>query len=95
MPPEVLQGESLSEKSDVWSLGIVAHEFCSLEKTWQGASKSEIKKKILEEEYEPISSDYSPELRDLIYYMTQKDPERRPSVAELLDKPVLQSAYVK
>ena len=34
MPPEVISGESLSEKSDVWSLGCVAHEFCSLEKTW-------------------------------------------------------------
>lgn len=39
---------------------------------------------ILEGKYEEISDEYSKELRELIKKMLDKDPEKRPSVQDIL-----------
>jgi NIMA (never in mitosis gene a)-related kinase len=88
MAPEALTG-TVNEKSDVWSLGCIFHEFCTLKQTFAASTSAQTKERIQNEPFDPISPDYSPELRELIWLMLKKDPTVRPTVAELLEKPVV------
>lgn len=46
-------------------------------------------KMISDEDYAPLSSDYSPQLRRIVDLCLKKNPEERPSINELLQEPIL------
>ena len=86
LSPEICENKSYDNKSDVWSLGCVLYEMCSLQHPFEGASLKLLIVKILRGNYTPVSSRYSRAVRDVIAQMLQRDPARRPSVNEILSK---------
>ena len=86
LSPEICENKAYDNKSDIWSLGCVLYELCTLQHPFEGASLKLLIVKILRGNYAPVSSRYSRAIRDVIAQMLQRDPARRPSVNEILSR---------
>eukprot|EP00742_Colponemidia_sp_Colp-10_P007604 GILJ01008196.1.p1 GENE.GILJ01008196.1~~GILJ01008196.1.p1 ORF type:complete len:643 (-),score=109.38 GILJ01008196.1:299-2227(-) len=84
LSPEIIEEKPYSFKSDTWSLGIVLYEMATLKHPFDATSLHFLALKIVRGVYPPIPAHYSPQLRNLIDLMLSKDPDRRPSVNEIL-----------
>lgn len=82
--PEVWQLGTCSHKSDIWSVGCVVYELLAGSPPFEAP---ELAYKVLTAAPPPLPERYSAGLRELVFDMLQKDPEVRPSAAELLAKP--------
>ena len=89
MSPEACQSAPYTSKSDVWSLGIILYELCTLKHAFTADNLLGLVFKIVQEEYEPIGNNYSTDLKDLIEKLLEKDPTKRPSVREILKMPLI------
>ena len=67
--PEIVNGQAYDFKSDIWSLGCVTYELCSLKPAFQAGSIDEILSKIKSGSYPPIPTAFSTTLSDLIKVM--------------------------
>ncbi|KAH0572256.1 Kinase, NEK [Spironucleus salmonicida] len=95
LSPELCNNQGYNNKSDIWALGCMIYEICTLNHTFEAANMKMLIVKILEGKYKPISSVYSSELRDLLTMMLQKDPKKRPSVNSILKMPSIQTKLHK
>ncbi|KAH0572066.1 Kinase, NEK [Spironucleus salmonicida] len=95
LSPELCNNQGYNNKSDVWALGCILYELCTLNHTFEAANMKMLIVKILEGKYTPISSKYSQNMRDLCTAMLQKDPKKRPSVNTILKLPCLQERIQK
>ena len=87
LAPEACLSEPYTSKSDIWALGVIVYELCTLKQPFQADNLLGLVFKIVQEQPEPIpESDYSPELRNLVNEMLTKDPKGRPSAADILNK---------
>ncbi|XP_037639507.1 serine/threonine-protein kinase Nek11 isoform X5 [Sebastes umbrosus] len=84
MSPEVLNHQGYDSKSDIWALGCLLHEMCSLTHAFQGPNFLSVVMKIVEGETPTLPSSYSEDLNSVMQRMLQKQPASRPSGAELL-----------
>ena len=82
--PEIWKEKSYDYKSDIWSLGCIIYEICSLRPPFRGTSLNGLKNNVLNGHYLPIPANYSYELSELISKMLVIDPYKRASAAELL-----------
>ncbi|XP_035788563.1 serine/threonine-protein kinase Nek8-like [Anopheles albimanus] len=82
--PEMCEGKTYDEKSDIWALGCILGEMCCLKKAFTAANLSELVSKIMSAEYVPLSDSYSPSLRQTLALLFKIDPIARPSATELL-----------
>lgn len=73
MSPEQINERDYDEKSDVWSLGCVLYELCTLSPPFEAMNHLALAQKIMKGTYPPISSKYSKELSDLIAAMLTVD----------------------
>ncbi|XP_069464633.1 serine/threonine-protein kinase Nek2-like [Ambystoma mexicanum] len=89
MSPELVSGNYYNEKSDIWSLGCVVHEMCSLSRPFDGTNFNELTQKIKEGRFSSIPSRYSAELHLVIGRMLQVQYPLRPSVDDILQNPLL------
>lgn len=62
MSPEVCESKPYTFKSDVWSLGCVLYELCTLEHPFHADNLLGLVYKIVQETPKPIPAHYSPEL---------------------------------
>ncbi|EKX31135.1 hypothetical protein GUITHDRAFT_61851, partial [Guillardia theta CCMP2712] len=74
-------------KSDMWSLGIVLYEMCTLKCPFDASNLHGLVLKIIRGVYQPISPHFSPPLKALVASLLQKDPRKRPSINEVLALP--------
>lgn len=79
LSPEMCDNKPYGKKSDVWALGCILYELCSLRKAFDGGTGgiSGIIIKIMRGVYEPVPTGYSDELRGLVGTMLQVKPRRR------------------
>ena len=84
MPPEACQSEPYSSKSDVWALGVILYELCTLRQPFQCDNLLGLVFKIVQDDPDPIPTTYSPELQELVRKLMNKDQKKRPSTAEIL-----------
>ncbi|KAH7680261.1 NEKL-1 protein, partial [Aphelenchoides avenae] len=85
LSPEMCEGKTYNEKSDIWALGCCLYEMACLQKTFDGTSLPALVKKIVQGEYESVKGPYSNELKLLIRDMLKTDPEQRPTAAKVLE----------
>jgi len=88
MAPEILLSQAYDYSSDVWSMGCVLYELCTLTSPFKSPTAQEndlvhVVKRITTDEYPPISDKlpYSQQTRDLVRAMLQRDPAKRPAAA--------------
>ena len=85
--PEVLN-QNYNEKCDTWSVGVILYMFLVGRATFDGIDHEEIIYSIKTKNYDennPILRDRSPEVRDLIRNLLNKNTEKRFSAKEALN----------
>lgn len=89
MCPELVAKKGYGVKADVWSLGVIMHEMSAQRMPFQAFNVEGLMQKILSAKPSALPGDYSKGWARLIRSMLRKEPERRPSVADLLRDPCL------
>lgn len=104
--PEIVLEKKYNHKTDVWSLGCVLYELITLTHAFNGRSQRQLFDNIVRASYVPIASACvssvgggqqrcSVELEALVGEMLQKNPRDRPSVNQLLRKPIVMARIQK
>uniref|UniRef100_A0A670YHJ0 non-specific serine/threonine protein kinase n=1 Tax=Pseudonaja textilis TaxID=8673 RepID=A0A670YHJ0_PSETE len=89
VPPEIWENMPYNNKSDIWSLGCVLYELCTLKHPFQAKSWKHLILKTCKGYYNPLPSHYSYELHYLIKQMFKMNPKYRPSASTILARKCL------
>ncbi|NWS17782.1 NEK5 kinase, partial [Pachyramphus minor] len=98
LSPEICENRPYNNKTDIWSLGCVLYELCTLKhpvSTFEGNSLHELLLKICRGRFHPVSPNYSYDLRILISQLFKISPRDRPSINSILRKPFLQKLVLR
>lgn len=89
MCPELVAKKGYGFKADVWSLGVIMYEMTAQRMPFQAFNVDGLMQKIMNAKPGALPGEYSKAWARLIRSMLRKEPDRRPSVAELLRDPCL------
>lgn len=84
LSPELCEEKPYNNKSDIWSLGCVLYELCTLRHPFEATNQGALALKILRCQYNPIPATYSRSLKDLVDKLLTKDYRIRPDIEEVL-----------
>jgi serine/threonine protein kinase len=90
MSPEALKQSGYNSKSDIWSLGVVLFEMCTLHRAFPGSNLMAVMYSIVEGQCPHLPDKFSPDLKNLFDRMLDKDPQKRPSAHAVLQEHFLQ-----
>ncbi|XP_077782635.1 serine/threonine-protein kinase Nek5-like isoform X1 [Podarcis muralis] len=90
LSPEICENKPYNNKTDIWSLGCVLYELCTLKHPFEGKSLPQLVLKICRGYFTPVSMKYSYELRTLVSQLFKTSPRDRPSINSILKKPFLE-----
>ncbi|XP_063796688.1 serine/threonine-protein kinase Nek4 [Pseudophryne corroboree] len=90
MSPELFSNKPYNYKSDVWALGCCVYEMATLKHAFNAKDMNALVYRIIEGKLPPMPKDYSKELGDLIGTMLSRQPEKRPTVRQ-----ILRNTYIK
>ena len=92
--PELCEGKSYDEKSDIWALGCVLYEIVSLRRAFDAPNLPALVLKIMRGTVAPVSETYSQGLQSLILSILHLDPAERPTLGQILARPICQDALL-
>jgi serine/threonine protein kinase len=84
LSPELLNDEKYGKEVDVWSIGVLAYELCTGKAPFASKQDKDTRKKITKLDFS-IPSNFSRELRDFVEGILKKNPEKRPTIEEVLN----------
>ena len=87
--PEVWQNKPYSYKSDLWSVGCIIYEMCSLRPPFKGKNYEELCNNICNGKIEKISSRYSNELWEMIKMLLEIDVNKRADCDKILNSDLI------
>uniref|UniRef100_A0A8D2LRP5 non-specific serine/threonine protein kinase n=1 Tax=Varanus komodoensis TaxID=61221 RepID=A0A8D2LRP5_VARKO len=93
LSPEICENKPYNNKSDIWALGCVLYEMCTLKHAFEAGNMKNLVLKIISGSFPPVSVHYSHELRCLISQLFKRNPRDRPSVNSILEKPFIAFSY--
>ena len=80
LSPELCEEKPYNNKSDIWSLGCVLYELCTLKHPFEAQNQGALILKILRGKFNPIPSSYSKPLHDMVERLLLKDYRQRPDI---------------
>ncbi len=86
MSPEQLLGESVTDESDVYSLGIMGYELLTLKTPYEGTTSVQLVTAHLKKQPIPLAGlrpDVDPRLAELLERCLSKNPRHRPRASEV------------
>ncbi|XP_068537311.1 serine/threonine-protein kinase Nek1 isoform X8 [Anas acuta] len=86
LSPEICQNRPYNNKSDIWALGCVLYEMCTLKHAFEAGNMKNLVLKIISGSFPPVSMHYSYDLRNLLSQLFKRNPKDRPSVNSILEK---------
>ncbi|KAM4807677.1 serine/threonine-protein kinase Nek1 [Rhinophrynus dorsalis] len=89
LSPEICENRPYNNKSDIWALGCVLYEMCTLKHAFEAGNMKNLVLKIIRGSYPPVSTHYSYDLRSLLSMLFKRNPKDRPSVTSILEKPFI------
>ncbi|KAM8848991.1 serine/threonine-protein kinase Nek3-like [Synchiropus picturatus] len=84
LSPELCQDVPYSAKSDLWALGCLLYELCSLRPPFAASNLLSLFCKITRGEYQPVPGAYSHHVARLIQSLLHLEPAERPSATAVL-----------
>ena len=90
LSPEIIKSESYSFKSDIWSLGVLLYEMAALQPPFNAGSLHQLAQKIIQGNYAPLPSHFSPAVSNIVAMMLKRNPAQRPTIHQLLKVPVIE-----
>jgi NIMA (never in mitosis gene a)-related kinase len=81
--PERNKGDNKSEKEDAWALGCIAYYLCTFKLPFQMEDSEKTKEAILIKQQSPVTT-HGESMRHLIDSLLTKEPEKRPSIHQIL-----------
>lgn len=87
--PELCEGKPYNQKSDIWALGCVLYELTTLKRAFEAQTLPALILKIMRGTFAPISEHYSDSLRQLILDMLHIDPNKRPTISQIMAQPMI------
>jgi len=90
MSPEIMASKAYDYKSDLWALGCILYEVCSLKHAFDARDMNGLAMKIIRGKFNPIPRDYSKSLRELVNALLSKNPATRPDLKKVLQLEFLQ-----
>lgn len=94
MSPELFKYKPYSYKSDIWALGCVMYEVVNLKHAFTAQTQNGLAVKILKGSYLPLNTNYSKPLRELITQMLNVNPKERPTINDIIEKPIVKKKVV-
>ncbi|KEP64962.1 UNVERIFIED_CONTAM: NEK kinase [Hammondia hammondi] len=93
LSPELCAGNPYATASDIWAAGCVLYEMATFRTPFHMATSiPDLCYKIQNMQIAPLPEVFSSELQALANLMLQRDPRKRASAGELLERPSLQQA---
>ncbi|XP_072575796.1 serine/threonine-protein kinase Nek1 isoform X9 [Vulpes vulpes] len=86
LSPEICENKPYNNKSDIWALGCVLYEMCTLKHAFEAGNMKNLVLKIISGSFPPVSLHYSYDLRNLLSQLFKRNPRDRPSVNSILEK---------
>ncbi|KAM6149422.1 serine/threonine-protein kinase Nek1 [Erethizon dorsatum] len=86
LSPEICENKPYNNKSDIWALGCVLYEMCTLKHAFEAGNMKNLVLKIISGSFPPVSLHYSYDLRCLLSQLFKRNPRGRPSVNSILEK---------
>jgi serine/threonine protein kinase len=94
MSPEQFKYKPYSYKTDIWALGCVIYEMCSLRHAFDAQSINALAVKVLKGNFAPLANNYSKGLKELVGKMLSINPKDRPTIVQVLKAPILRKRLV-
>ncbi|XP_054841964.1 serine/threonine-protein kinase Nek5 isoform X2 [Eublepharis macularius] len=95
LSPEICENCPYNNKTDIWSLGCVLYELCTLKHPFEGTNMHQLVLRICRGHFMPVSTKYSCNVRTLISQLFKTAPRNRPSINSILKKPFLEKRIKK
>nr|KAF6374727.1 NIMA related kinase 5 [Pipistrellus kuhlii] len=95
LSPEICQNKPYNNKTDIWSLGCVLYELCTLRHPFEGNNLHQLALKICQAHFAPVSPRFSCDLQSLISQLFKVSPQDRPSINSVLKRPFLENLIAK
>lgn len=89
LAPEIINGQQYDAKCDIWALGILLYELMTFKMPFNAVSLPLLSIKINRGVYKPPPSTYSNEIKDLLKKCLTIEPDKRPSIDEILKLPLI------
>ncbi|XP_074085090.1 serine/threonine-protein kinase Nek1 isoform X12 [Macrotis lagotis] len=86
LSPEICENRPYNNKSDIWALGCVLYEMCTLKHAFEAGNMKNLVLKIISGSFPPVSCHYSYDLQNLLSLLFKRNPRERPSVNSILRK---------
>lgn len=90
MSPEVCQNKPYTYKSDIWALGCILYELCTLKHAFNAENLLGLVFKIVQDKQDPIPNHYSEDMKSLVALLLNKNDKERPNALEILKIPFVQ-----
>ena len=89
MSPEMYENKPYTHKSDIWALGCILYELCTLERAFSAGNLACLVFKIIKSEIKPIPKTYTKDLNELVMSILNKDPKKRPGMKYIFGTPII------
>ena len=91
LSPELVQDEPYGRQSDMWALGVILYECCTLKRPFEANNQCALIMKIVKGRYTPVpAGNASSALVDIVHRLLILDPRQRPSAKSLLSSSIVQ-----
>ncbi|XP_021075300.1 serine/threonine-protein kinase Nek5 isoform X2 [Mus pahari] len=95
LSPEICQNRPYNNKTDIWSLGCVLYELCTLKHPFESDNFHHLVLKICQGHVAPVPPHFSRDLQSLIPQLFRVSPRDRPSITSLLRRPFLETLIAR
>lgn len=87
--PELCEGKPYNQKSDIWALGCTLYELLTLKRPFEATNLPALVMKIIRGSFAPVAEHYSRELRKLLLTLLDTDPNKRPTINQIMAHPIM------
>jgi len=95
LAPEICSQRPYSWAADIWALGCILFEMSMLRVPFDAQNFKQLCDRITRTAAPKISSNFSPELRELCADMLQREARKRPTASDILQRPIIQGEIRK